>query len=146
MNSSESKRFPDVQKSSESVSPSGWNDHNIELVIGHLLRAGVVLSASVICIGGLIYLIRHGGETADYRTFRGGLSTLRSIPGIISGTLHLTGRGIIQLGLLLLIATPIARVIFSAIAFAREHDYLYVAFTLIVLAVLAYSLLEANLH
>ncbi len=47
---------------------------------------------------------------------------------------------IMQLGLLLLIATPIARVVFSVLAFAREGDRMYVAFTLIVLAVLLYSL------
>jgi uncharacterized membrane protein len=45
-----------------------------------------------------------------------------------------------QLGLLLLIATPIARVMFSAVAFAMERDRMYVGFTLIVLAVLLYSL------
>jgi uncharacterized membrane protein len=146
MNSSESKKIHQVEKPPESVSWSSWNDRSIELVIGKLLRAGVVLSASVVSIGGILYLLRHGGEITDYRTFRGELSTLRSVPGIVHGALHLTGRGIIQLGLLLLIATPIARVIFSAIAFARERDYLYVAFTLAVLGVLAYSLLESSLH
>jgi uncharacterized membrane protein len=129
---------------SSGAKSSEWNDHSIELVIGHLLRAGVLLSAAVVLIGGLIYLVRHGGTIADYRTFQGELSTLRSITGIFHGVRALSGRAIIQLGLLLLIATPIARVIFSAIAFARERDYLYVAFTLAVLAVLAYSLLGAR--
>ena len=45
-----------------------------------------------------------------------------------------------QLGLLLLIATPVARVIFSAIVFAVENDRMYLLFTLLVLAVLLYSL------
>jgi uncharacterized membrane protein len=45
-----------------------------------------------------------------------------------------------QLGLLLLIATPIVRVAFSAVAFALEGDKMYVLFTLLVLAVLLYSL------
>jgi uncharacterized membrane protein len=49
-------------------------------------------------------------------------------------------RSIMQLGLLLLIATPIARVIFSVFAFAIEGDRMYVIFTLIVLTVLLYSL------
>jgi uncharacterized membrane protein len=55
--------------------------------------------------------------------------------------MQFSARAIIQFGLLLLIATPIARVIFSAVAFAFERDYLYVAFTLAVLAILTYSLL-----
>jgi uncharacterized membrane protein len=39
-----------------------------------------------------------------------------------------------------LIATPIARVMFSVYAFARQRDWLYVCFTLVVLALLVYSL------
>ena len=49
-------------------------------------------------------------------------------------------RSLIQFGLLLLIATPIARVAFSVIAFAVERDRLYVAFTIVVLMVLVWSL------
>jgi uncharacterized membrane protein len=44
------------------------------------------------------------------------------------------------LGLLLLIATPVARVAFSVIGFALEKDWMYVVITLIVLALLIYSL------
>jgi uncharacterized membrane protein len=124
--------------------PSRWNDQRIELMIGNLLRAGVLLSAAVISLGGILYLARHGHATADYRTFQGELSPLRTLTGIFHDALHLSGRAIIQLGLLLLIATPIARVIFSAITFARQRDYLYVAFTLVVLAVLTCSLLGAS--
>ncbi len=50
----------------------------------------------------------------------------------------------IQLGLLLLIATPIARVAFSVVGFAIERDRMYVVFTLIVLAILLYSLLGSG--
>jgi len=125
---------------------SGWNDQRIELIIGRLLRSGVLLSAAVVIFGAIVYLRRHGHAVADYRIFHGDTSPLRTLPGIFHGTLQFSGRGIIQFGLLLLIATPIARVIFSAIAFAIERDYLYVAFTLAVLAILAYSLLGAGLH
>jgi uncharacterized membrane protein len=58
--------------------------------------------------------------------------------------IHERGRSLIQLGLLLLIATPIARVVFSIVGFAIERDRMYVAFTLIVLAVLLYSLLGSG--
>jgi uncharacterized membrane protein len=132
--------------SPQSRQPAKWDDHRIEIIIGNLLRAGVLLSVSVVLLGGSLYLARHGHSTADYRTFQGESSSLRTLTGIRHGALHLSGLAIIQLGLLLLIATPIARVIFSAIAFARERDFLYVAFTLAVLAILAYSLLEASLH
>lgn len=121
-----------------------WTDQSIELIIGTLLRAGVLLSASVVCFGGIVYLVRHGHAVVNYRAFHGDTSPLRSLHGIGRGVLHHSAGAIIQLGLLLLIATPIARVIFSAIGFVRERDYLYVAFTLTVLAVLLYSLLGAK--
>lgn len=137
---------PASRNSPPSVPPAAWDDRRIELIIGILLRAGVLLSAAVVSLGGLVYLARHGRAIADYRAFHGDLSTLRTLAGIACGASHLSGPAIIQLGLLLLIATPIARVIFSAIAFARERDYLYVCFTLAVLAVLASSLLGAGLR
>ncbi len=129
-----------------SAKKSGWNDQRIEVIIGHLLRSGVLLSATVVIFGGIVYLARHGHEVTNYSVFHGDTSPLRSLTGILHGTLQFSARAIIQFGLLLLIATPIARVIFSAIAFAVERDYLYVAFTLAVLGILAYSLLGAGLH
>jgi uncharacterized membrane protein len=121
-----------------------WDDQRIEIIIGNLLRGGVLLSASVVALGGVIYLVRHGHAIASYRAFHGDASPLRSVGGIVHGLMHGSAGAIIQLGLLLLIGTPIARVVFSALAFARERDYLYVAFTLTVLAVLLYSLLGAT--
>jgi uncharacterized membrane protein len=117
-----------------------WTDQRIENVLGNLLRAGVLLSALVVSIGGAIYLIRHGHEPVGFRVFRGEPADLRSLRGIIRDTLELRGEGIIQLGLLLLIATPVARVAFSIFGFAEERDGMYMVFTLIVFAVLLYSL------
>ncbi len=117
-----------------------WTDQRIENVLGNLLRFGVLLSALVVSIGGAIYLIRHGHEPVDFRVFRGEPADLRSIRGIIRDASELRGQGIIQLGLLLLIATPVARVAFSIFGFAEERDSMYVAFTSIVFSVLLYGL------
>jgi uncharacterized membrane protein len=125
--------------------PQPWDDRRIEVILGNLLRSGVVLSAAVVLWGACIYLFRHAHEPADYRIFRGEPSEFRTIPGIAQSVIHGRGGGLIQLGLLLLIATPIARVAFSIVGFALEHDRMYVAFTLIVLAVLLYSLLGSGL-
>jgi len=65
---------------------------------------------------------------------------LRTVGGVIAGALSFKGAGFIQLGLLLLILTPIARVIFSIAGFAKEKDFLYVAVTTIVLILLLFSL------
>jgi|CZLA01.1.fsa_nt_gi uncharacterized membrane protein len=125
--------------------PQPWRDRRIEIILGNLLRIGVLISAAVVLWGASIYLFRHAHEAADYRVFRGEPSEYRTIPGVIQSVINGRGRGWIQLGLLLLIATPIARVAFSVAGFAIERDRMYVAFTLIVLAVLLYSLLGSGL-
>ncbi|HKA56034.1 MAG TPA: DUF1634 domain-containing protein [Candidatus Binatia bacterium] len=122
------------------LSCRAWTDEQVETIVGALLRGGVLLAAAVVLIGAGVYLRKYGGTTPDYRMFRGEPEDLRSISGIISAALALRGRGLIQLGLLLLIATPVARVVFSAVAFACQRDYTYVTITLIVLALLLYSL------
>lgn len=121
--------------------PRSWTDQRLEIILGNLLRAGVLLSALVVLTGASIYLVRHGHEPMNFRVFRGEPADLRGARGIIRDTLALRGRGIIQLGLLLLIATPVARVAFSIFGFAEERDGMYVVFTLIVFTVLLYSLL-----
>jgi uncharacterized membrane protein len=121
-----------------------WGDQRIEGIIGNLLRAGVILSAVVVTFGGSIYLVRHFSESTNYRTFRGEPAAYRTIHGILASAYSLHGSGVIQLGLLLLIATPVARVAFSIWGFAAEHDRLYVIFTVIVLAILLYSLLGSG--
>lgn len=123
------------------VSEKTWTDQGIENVMGNLLRAGVLLAAFVVSVGAIIYLLRHGSAPVDYRIYRGEPADLREVRGIIRDSVALRGRGIIQLGLLLLIATPVVRVAFSIVAFAKERDRVYVAFTLIVFSILLYSLL-----
>jgi uncharacterized membrane protein len=119
----------------------GWTDRQVEQTIGTLLRAGVLLSAAVVTAGGVAFLARHGGDRSDHRTFHGEPAELRGPVGVASDALAGDSRGLIQLGLLLLIATPVARVAFSVYAFARQRDRTYVAICLVVLAVLLYSLL-----
>ena len=99
-----------------------WTDEQAEQIIGNLLRIGVSLAAAVVFLGGLVYLLRHGAAPPQYQVFRGEPADLRTISGIVSDALSVRGRGLIQLGLLLLIATPVARVAFSVFAFARQHD------------------------
>jgi len=117
-----------------------WTDKRIETFIGNLLRGGVMASALVVGIGAVVYLARHGDAPADYRVFRSEPADLRRIGGIFREAFALRAMGIIQLGLLLLIATPVARVAFSIFGFAEERDRLYVIVASIVLLILAWSL------
>ncbi len=119
-------------------------ERRFEQLMGSLLRLGVLSSAAVVLAGSAVYLVRHGNQAPDFRTFAGEPANLRTLPGILREAASLHGRGLIQLGLLLLIATPIARVVFSVIGFLRERDILYVMFTLIVLGILLFSLLAQH--
>jgi len=116
-------------------------DRQVEQSIAFLLRAGVLLAASVVLFGGILYLAHRGSMHADYHVFRGEPTDLKKPSLTIRDAFSGSPEAIIELGLLLLILTPIARVVFSVIAFARERDFLYVILTLVVLAVLLYSLL-----
>lgn len=115
-------------------------DKLIDLIMGRLLRLGVVLAALIVFLGGVIFLTRHPVPVTNYHIFQGEPEEFRTISGIFRQALAFSGRGLIQLGLLILIATPIARVAFSALAFFYERDWKYVVFTLIVLGLLLYSL------
>ena len=117
-----------------------WSDQRVEGIVGNLLRVGVIVAAVVVLSGGVLYLFRYGSSLPQYQVFQGEPADLRSISGIVMDALALRRRGVIQFGLLLLIATPVARVAFSVVAFALEHDRTYVIVTLIVLALLLYSI------
>jgi uncharacterized membrane protein len=123
------------------LSKSYWADQDIEKMIGELLRYGVIISSAIVFIGGLGYLYHHseaglpqyhvfGGESVKYTTFG----------GIFKSVMGLNTKGIIQLGVIALIATPILRIVFSLVAFFVEKDKLYILITFIVLSVMLLSL------
>ena len=116
------------------------SDQRMDEIMGGLLRTGVVLAAAIVLVGGGVYLMRHRVPVTDYRVFQGEPGDLRSVSGIFREALAFHGRGLIQLGLLVLIATPVARVAFSFFAFLYERDWTYVLVTLFVLGPLVYSL------
>ena len=116
------------------------SDQRMDEIMGGLLRTGVVLAAAIVLVGGGVYLTRHRVPVTDYRVFQGEPGDLRSVSGIFHEALEFHGRGLIQLGLLVLIATPVARVAFSFFAFLYERDWTYVLVTLFVLGLLVYSL------
>jgi uncharacterized membrane protein len=122
----------------------GWNDQRIETLVGTLLRAGVLISAVVGLIGGAVYLLHHGHDAPRYHVFTGEPAEYRSVADIVADALQGRGRGLIQLGVLLLVATPVARVALCAFAFVKQRDRLYVGVTLFVLAVLLFSLLRVS--
>ncbi|MVN20762.1 DUF1634 domain-containing protein [Mucilaginibacter arboris] len=119
-----------------------FKESDVQFYIGSLLRWGVILAMSVVFIGGIIYVYRHGQEKPAYHTFNGEPGFLKTISGILQGVAAIKGRAIIQLGILLLIATPIARILLSIVSFVLEKDYLYVVITLIVFGIILFSMLS----
>jgi uncharacterized membrane protein len=120
------------------------NDRRLEGIIGQLLRAGVLLAAAVVVAGAVSYLVQHHSSHVNYRTFSIGGPSLRTFSGIVRSAAHLDSGGLIQFGLLLLIATPVARVALALVGFALERDRLYTVVSLTVLLILALSLLRAT--
>ena len=124
---------------------SDWTVQKSEVIIANLLRVGVTAAAAIVLLGGIVFLVRHASAPVRYGAFAGEPSNLTHWRGILWAAFHLRARGVIQLGLLVLIATPVARVAFSAFAFMLERDWLYVAVSSLVLLVLLYSLLGSAL-
>jgi uncharacterized membrane protein len=122
------------------TTPDLRQDQRMDQIMAVLLRSGVSLAAGLVFMGGIVYLSRHDLPAINYRVFQGEPQELRTVSGILREVATFHGRGLIQLGLLILIATPVARVLFSVVAFLYERDWTYVAITVIVLALLCYSL------
>ena len=104
---------------------------DIQQLIGNTLRRGVTLACLLAALGGLYYLVTHGGEPVpDYRHFD------PTLTGIVRGVAAFDAYSCIQLGVVALILTPILRVVLSLLDFTLERDWLYAGITATVLAVI----------
>lgn len=119
-----------------------FDDRRMETVMGRLLQVGVLLASFVMVIGGILYMRAHHGEMPNYRVFSSEPVRLRHFGGVAQGIKAGDPAAIIQLAVLLLIATPVARVVFALVAFLLEKDKLFVVISSVVLAVLLYGFLR----
>lgn len=117
-----------------------WTDQDVARAVSAVLRSGLLLAALITAVGGTLYLLHHGLDRVAYRTFNGEPENLRSIRGILAGTTHGESQPLMQLGLVLLIATPVARVALSLLGFYLERDRRYILITTVVLGILLFSL------
>jgi len=123
---------------------TSFKDADMQAVIGWVLRIGVIVSVSIVIFGGIIYLYRHGSEAPNHKNFVTQPSFVQ-LNGILQGIIDFHGRSIIQAGIILLIATPILRIIFSTISFALEKDRLYVMISLLVLLIIVLSSISGHI-
>jgi uncharacterized membrane protein len=115
----------------------------VDTGISGLLRAGVVASVAVVVIGLILTFVNHP-QYIRSKTALGDLTDARAeyphrVSDVTAQIREGHGQALVMLGLLTLIATPVARVAFSIVAFALEGDRLYVVITSVVLALLLLS-------
>lgn len=115
-------------------------DKDIQLLLGTLLRVGVLISSAVILLGGIVFLTTHTNDVVSFSEFKPEQTKFTSIGSVFEGLKAFDGIAIIQFGVLLLIFTPIARIVFSIFSFMIEKDYMYVLIGIIVLCVIITSL------
>lgn len=118
-------------------------DKQIEIWIGWVLRIGTAVSCSIAAIGISWYLVLHGSAATSYGEFHPEQTRLPSLHAVVAAALGGNSNAIIQIAILLLIATPLARVAFLVGAYALERDRLYVGVSSLVLAILLYSIFFA---
>ena len=121
-------------------------DTKLQHLIGATLRTGVIAASLTGIVGGAIFLAVHSGQLVSFHSFAGATPAYASPRQIVRQAFAPMGNrnwglAIAQLGIMILLLTPIIRVAFSVIGFAMENDRLYVAITCIVLATLMGSLL-----
>ncbi|MGC9170650.1 MAG: DUF1634 domain-containing protein [Thermoproteus sp.] len=109
---------------------------DLEDVIGYTLRIGVIISVVLIAAGVALLVVKppapHILQQLSYPRSLINTSSI-SPTQVLSGSAALNGLDVILLGLMVLIATPVLRVVMGLIQFARERNYIYVAITSIVL-------------
>jgi uncharacterized membrane protein len=121
-----------------------FTDKRMDLAIGKLLRFGVIFSAILVSFGGILYLRNPLRSAPKYSHFLAESTSLQRVAGVPRGAVHLDANSVIQLGLLFLIATPVARVAFCVVGFARQRDRLYIVISSSVLMILIYSLIQGG--
>lgn len=121
-----------------------FDDRRMETIMGRVLQIGVMLASLVMLAGGILYVKAHHSANPDYRVFSSEPQALRHFSGIVHGVEAGEAAAIIQFAVLLLIATPVARVVFALISFGIERDKLYILVSAVVLAVLLFGFLKSQ--
>jgi uncharacterized membrane protein len=134
-----------LKKAPETVGNTGhFDDRRMETIMGRLLQFGVLLASFVMLVGGIFYVKAQRDARPDYHVFSSEPQALRHFSGIAHGVADGEPAAIIQLAVLLLIATPVARVVFALVAFGIERDKLYIIVSSVVLAVLLFGFLHSR--
>jgi uncharacterized membrane protein len=117
--------------------------HRVEILISNLLRVGVISSLIIVVAGTVLTFVHHPQYLSQPSELKRLTSKEAAFPHTVRetahGIIHLEGRSIVIVGLLLLIATPVMRVAVSIFAFVYQHDPTFVIITSVVLILLLLS-------
>ena len=123
-----------------------FTDVDLNRSVGNLLRLGVILSVITSLIG-FVKLFMEGFEMPrKYKLLDMGTSSDKVWSHFWETLCKGEGMAIIQLGILMLIFTPLMRIIFALIGYLKEKDYVYVIISSIVLAIMAVSFFTGYAH
>ena len=125
------------------MSDANPRSYHVEPLISGILRGGVLISSAIVVFGVLLTFFHN----PQYFSARGALGSLidsrhaytSNVATVLEGVRGFRGQSFVMLGLLVLIATPVARVAASVLVFIAERDRLYVLMTSIVLILLIAS-------
>jgi uncharacterized membrane protein len=130
---------------SDGPQPIRYGGRPMELWISRVLLGGVILSAMIILAGLALFLAKGTASDESLTSLVNQQKTAADFGAILRGIGRADGKSLIQLGLFVLILTPISRVAMSVFFFLRERDRVFVAITAVVLLVLVGGLVGAAL-
>lgn len=123
-----------------------FTDIDLNRSVGNLLRLGVILSV-ITSLVGFIKLFTEGFKMPrKYNLLNMGDSSEKVWSSFWDTLCKGEGMAIIQLGILLLILTPLVRIVFALIGYLKEKDYIYVTVSIIVLTIMIVSFLTGYAH
>ena len=122
-------------------------EHRIEASLSKLLTTGTTL-AGLVMLAGIAWTVLHApaAPRPRYEHFTPTAEEGKGLAAVVASVLKLEPHAIMLGGVLLLMLTPVARVVFTLLAFVFKRDWLYVGMTAVVLGVLAYGLFGGKVH
>ncbi|ROI00326.1 DUF1634 domain-containing protein [Chryseobacterium daecheongense] len=123
-----------------------FTDIDLNRSVGNLLRLGVILSVITSLIGFIKLFLEGFKMPKNYSAFDIGTSSEKVWGHFWNSLCKGEGMAIIQLGILLLIFTPLMRIVFALIGYLKEKDYKYVLISSIVLVIMAISFFTGYAH
>lgn len=120
------------------------SDQAVNVLVSIILRIGLLSACALMILGATIHLFQHPEHDLQLAQFHSEPEALRSIGGTVKLALSGNGLGVMQLAVLVLLATPFLRIIFAGIAFARQLDWKFVVISCIVLGTLLYGLFAGH--